>query len=362
VEHEIMNRRRFLVASLVPVSGARAAGQLTHPPLKLGASALLARTEGSLPNLSGAAEWFNTVPLTKKSMRGKVVLVNFWTYSCINSLRPLPYLKDWAARYQSSGLVVLGVHTPEFSFEKDRANVDWALREFNITYPVAMDNDYRIWRAFQNEYWPAFYLVDGNGSIRHRRFGEGQYDDTERAIRELLKERGVTAPPADLSPIPVGSIEAEPSMDVRTPETYVGYRRAERFRSPERVGRDLSRPYTVPASLPLNQWALNGKWELNAESGLLRQSNGKLALRFHARDLHLVLGPAESGKPLRFQVTLDGVAPGNDAGTDSSTEGAGAVRAPRLYQLIRQKGRVRDRLFEIEFLDSGVRAFAFTFG
>ena len=357
-----MNRRRFLTASLLSVPGARTAGQLAHPPLRMEASELPARTEGSLPNLSGAADWFNSVPLTKRSLRGKVVLVNFWTYSCINSLRPLPYLKNWAAKYNSGGLVVLGVHTPEFSFEKHRANVDWALREFNITYPVAMDNDYRIWRAFQNEYWPAFYVIDGNGSIRHRRFGEGQYDDTERAIRVLLRETGATRPTADPVPISAEGIEAAPGVDMRTPETYVGYRRAERFRSPEPVGRDSRKAYITPAKLPLNCWGLNGTWEVGAESGLLRESHGKLALRFHSRDLHLVLGPTESGKPVRFRVTLEEVAPGRDAGTDCSADGRGEVREPRLYQLIRQRGQVQDRLFEIEFLDSGVRAFSFTFG
>ena len=357
-----MNRRCFLAASLISMTGARTAGQLAHPPLKVGASALLVRSEGSLPNLGGAAGWFNSEPLTKKSLRGKVVLVNFWTYSCINSLRPLPFLKHWAETYQSSGLVVLGVHTPEFSFEKQPAKVDWAVREFRITYPVAMDNDYRIWRAFRNEYWPAFYLVDGSGSIRDRRFGEGQYDDTDRAIRELLKESGVSGPERGVGATTAEGIEAAPSVDVRTPETYVGYGRGERISSPERVGRDSAKRYTLPSNLPLNRWALSGKWEVGAEYGLLRQSNGKLAFRFHARDLHLVLTPAENGTPVRFVVTLDGVTPGPDAGTDSSADGRGEVREPRLYNLVRQQGRVRDRLFEIEFLDSSVRAFAFTFG
>jgi hypothetical protein len=326
------------------------------------ASGLPARTEGSLPNLSGAADWFNTVPLTKRSLRGKVLLVNFWTYSCINSLRPLPYLKNWAAQCKSDGLVVLGVHTPEFSFEKDRANVDWALREFNITYPVAMDNDYRIWRAFQNEYWPAFYVIDGNGSIRHRRFGEGQYDDTERAIRVLLRETGATRPTADPVPISAEGIEAAPGADIRTPETYVGYRRAERFRSTERVGRDSRKTYTAPAKLPLNHWGLNGAWEVGAESSLLREPHGRISLQFHSRDLHLVLAPPEKGKRVAFRVTLEGEMPGSNAGTDCAGDGIGEVREPRLYQLIRQQSRIADRTFSIEFLESGVRAFSFTFG
>jgi len=357
-----MNRRHFLTASLLSMTGTPMAAQMTHSHLRIGASEAPVRSEGSLPDLGGAAKWFNTVPLSKRSLRGKVVLINFWTYSCINSLRPLPYLKNWAAQHKNDGLVVLGVHTPEFTFEKQRANVDWALREFNIAYPVAMDNDYRIWRAFQNEYWPAFYLVDGKGSIRYRRFGEGQYDESERAIQLLLKENGAAGSTADPVPISAEGIEAAPGRDVRTPETYVGYRRAERFSSPERVGRDSRKTYTAPARLGLNHWCLNGAWEVGAESGLLREAYGKLVFRFHSRDLHLVLAPTESGKPVPFRVTLEGGAPGTDAGTDSASDGNGEVREPRLYQLIRQKGRVQDRLFEIEFLDPGVRAFSFTFG
>jgi thiol-disulfide isomerase/thioredoxin len=357
-----MNRRHFLATSLLSAAGSRAAGQASHAHLTAGASEAPARTEGALPNLDGAADWLNTVPLSKRTLRGKVVLINFWTYSCINSLRPLPYLKNWAAQYRNDGLVVLGIHTPEFGFEKLRANVDWALREFNIAYPVAMDNDYRIWRAFQNEYWPAFYVADGRGGIRYRRFGEGQYDATERAIRVLLKESRTNGPAADPIPISAEGIEAAPGGDVRTPETYVGYRRAERFRSPERVARDSGKLYTAPARLPLNHWGLKGAWEIGAESGFLREPHGRITLRFHSRDLHLVLSPAQSGKPVRFQVTLEGTAPGIDAGSDSTGAGSGEVREPRLYQFIRQKGQVRERQFEIEFLDSGVRAFSFTFG
>ena len=361
-KEEILNRRHFLAASLLSMTATRTAGQIAHSPLKLSASELRVRTEGPLPDLGGAVSWFNTVPLSRRSLRGKVALINFWTYSCINSLRPLPYLKSWAAQYKNDGLVVLGVHTPEFTFEKQRANVDWALRAFNITFPVAMDNDYRIWHAFQNEYWPAFYLVDGKGNIRYHRFGEGQYVDSERAIQLLLKENGATGNVADSAPISADGIEAAPGSDVQTPETYLGYRRAERFSSLERVARDSAKNYTTPGHLRLNHWGLSGAWEVGAESGLLREAHGKLVFRFHSRDLHLVLGPAKSGKPVPFRVTLDGAAPGSDAGTDSAPDGAGEIREPRLYQLIRQKGRVQDRLFEMQFLNSGVRAFSFTFG
>jgi thiol-disulfide isomerase/thioredoxin len=315
-----------------------------------------------LPDLGGADHWFNTAPLSKRSLRGRVVLVNFWTYSCINSLRPLPYLKSWATQYKNDGLVVLDVHTPEFNFEKERANVDWAVREFNVTYAVAMDNDYRIWHAFQNQYWPAFYLFDGNGSIRYSRFGEGQYDESERTIRALLKENGAAGLRADSVPIEATGIEAAPGTGAQTPETYVGYRRAERLSSPERVARDTRKTYTALASLRPNHWGLSGVWEVGAESGLLREAHGKLVFRFNSRDLHLVLAPTDAGKPVPFRVRLEGTAPGADAGTDLGTDGAGEVRKPRLYQLILQKGRVQDRLFEIEFLEPGVRAFSFTFG
>jgi thiol-disulfide isomerase/thioredoxin len=344
------------------MTGTPMAGQKARPLLTDVATESLALSDGFLPDLGGAADWLNTVPLSRKSLRGKVVLVNFWTYSCINSLRPLPYLKTWAAQYKNAGLVVLGVHTPEFGFEKQRANVDWALQEFRVTYPVAMDNNYRIWQAFQNEAWPAFYFVDGKGRIRDRRFGEGQYDESERSIRALLKENGAAGPIGDPGRFSADGVEAAPSGDVRSPETYVGYRRAERFSSPERVARDSRKIYTAPARLGLNRWGLSGAWEVGAESGLLREAQGKIAFRFHSRDLHLVLGRADTGKPVRFRVTLDGAAPGSDAGTDSASGGAGEVREPRLYQFVRQRGQVQDRTFEIEFLDSGVRAFAFTFG
>ena len=358
-----MNRRNFLAASLPLMTGTRTAAQLAHPPLDVEGPKSFFRAEGSLPNLGGgAANWFNTVPLSKQSLRGRIVLVNFWTYSCINSLRPLPYLKHWATRYKSVGVVVIGVHTPEFTFEKNRANVDWAVREFSIDYPVAMDNDYRIWHSFQNQYWPAFYLVDGKGKIRYRRFGEGQYDQSEQAIRELLKESGVADPIASPAAISAAGIEAAPGADVRTPETYVGYRGAERFSSPERLARDSRKIYSSPPQLRSNHWCLSGGWEVGSESGLLRDPDGKLALRFHSRDLHLVLGPAASGRPIPFRVTLDGAAPGSDAGIDSASDGTGQVREPRLYQLVRQKRRVQERVFEIQFLDSGVHAFSFTFG
>jgi thiol-disulfide isomerase/thioredoxin len=347
-----IGRRDFLVTSTLAISGARAAAsQPTFP------------SEGPLPDLGGAVAWLNSAPLSRKSLRGKVVLVNFWTYSCINSLRPLPYVKSWAAKYQDAGLVVMGVHTPEFSFEKERANVEQALRDLKVTYPVPMDSDYRIWQAFHNEYWPAFYLIDGKGRIRYHRFGEGEYSESERAIQELLKENGATGLNGSTVNVSADGVEAAPgNATAQSPETYIGYRRAEHFAPPERLAHDSRQTYNPPARLSLDQWGLSGLWNVGAESAELQAAPGKIVFRFQGRDLHLVLGPTKDGKPARFRVKLDGERPGGDCGTDSAPQGTGEVREPRLYQLIRQRGQVRDRNFEIEFLDPGVQAFVFTFG
>jgi len=239
-------------------------------------------TEGTMPDLSGAIAWINSAPLSKKSLRGKVVLVDIWTYSCINSLRQLPYLKAWAAKYKDQGLVVIGVHTPEFEFEKDRGNVANALRELNITYPIAIDSNRAVWDAFNNQYWPADYIVDAKGQIRYHHFGEGDYDVCERVIQELLKENGATGLGADPVSISATGVEAPPSRDLQSPETYLGYRRAERFQSPERVAHDSPMVYTEPAELSLNQWGLGGAWDVGPESVVLQASNGKIEFRFHA--------------------------------------------------------------------------------
>jgi thiol-disulfide isomerase/thioredoxin len=318
--------------------------------------------EGRLPDLGGAVTWLNSAPLSSKSLRGKVVLVNFWTYSCINSLRELPYMKAWAAKYKDAGLVVIGVHTPEFSFEKEPVNVENALRNLNVTYPVAVDSNYAIWQAFHNDYWPANYFIDGHGRIRYHHFGEGEYLESERVIQELLMENGATGLDESAVRISADGVEAPPGGDVQSPETYVGYRQAERFASPERLEQDFRKTYSPPARPSLNQWGLTGAWNVGAESGVLVASPGKILFRFHSRDLHMVLGPMQNGKPVRFEVTLDGAAPGKDCGVDSAPDGAGEIREPRLYQLIRQEGQVVDRTFEIEFLDPGVQAFSFTFG
>jgi len=319
--------------------------------------------EGPLPDLGGAVAWLNSPPLSNKSLRGKVVVIDFWTYSCINCLRALPYVENWAAKYKDAGLVVIGVHTPEFAFEKERANVEKAVRDLKINYPVAIDSDYRIWQAFHNQYWPAHYFIDGKGQIRFHHFGEGEYDRSERVIQALLKENGAQL--LSVSATAVSGIGAEAASDLandRSPETYIGYHRAENFASQESIAKDSRKTYTPLPRLSLNQWALSGSWKVDEESAVLQTAPGKIIYRFHARDLHLVLGTTKENKPVRFKVTVDGTPPGEDHGADTDSNGLGAVQGHRLYQLIRQKGPVEDRTFEIEFLDPGVQAFAFTFG
>jgi len=319
--------------------------------------------EGPMPDLSGAVGWINSPALGSKSLRGKVVVIDFWTYSCINCLRALPYVEGWAAKYKNNGLVVIGVHTPEFAFEKERANVEKAVRDLKIGYPVAIDSDYRIWQAFSNHYWPAHYFIDGKGRIRYHHFGEGEYDESERVIQQLLKENGATSLSAGVINVTASGAEAAAdNKNVGSPETYVGYKRAGNFASAEPVAKDSRKTYSAQPRLSLNQWALGGSWKVGEESAVLESLPGKIVFRFHARDLHLVLGPTKNGKPIRFTVKLDGTPPGEDHGDDADASGAGTVQGNRLYQLIRQKGPVEDRTFEIDFLDPGVQAFAFTFG
>jgi thiol-disulfide isomerase/thioredoxin len=306
--------------------------------------------------------WLNSARLSNESLRGKVVLVDFWTYSCINSLRNLPYVKAWAAKYKDAGLVVIGVHTPEFAFEKTRANVERAARDLKVTYPVPIDSNYRIWQAFNNEYWPADYFIDGKRRIRYHHFGEGNYGESERVIQQLLKDNGATGVSASTVHLSAEGVEAPASNEIGSPETYVGYRRAERLASPERLAQDSRTVYSPPARPALNQWGLSGSWNVGPESAVLAEGPGKIVFRFHARDLHMVLGPTKKGTPVRFTVKLDGTAPSRDFGVDSGPDGTGEVRRPRLYQLIRQKGQIQDRTFEIEFLDPGVHAYVFTFG
>jgi thiol-disulfide isomerase/thioredoxin len=321
-----------------------------------------ARDEGQVPDFDGAVAWLNSPALSSKALRGKVVLVNFWTYSCINSLRELPYMKAWAAKYKDAGLVVIGVHAPEFGFEKDPANVKNAVSGLKVEYPIPIDSNHSIWSAFRNEYWPADYFIDAKGQIRYHHFGEGEYEKSERVIQALLKENGATGLDTSILRITAEGAEAPPSNDVRSPETYVGYARTENFASPEQMARASRRIYSAPSRIALNQWGLSGAWIVGAESGKLESAQGKIVFRFHSRDVHMVLGPASNGTPVRFKVKLNGEKPGDNHGFDSNANGEGQIREPRMYQLIRQRGAVKDATFEIEFLDAGVEVFSFTFG
>jgi cytochrome c biogenesis protein CcdA/thiol-disulfide isomerase/thioredoxin len=318
--------------------------------------------EGVLPSLSGAVEWLNSPPLTAQGLKGKVVLVDFWTYSCINCLRAIPYVRAWAEKYKSQGLVVIGVHAPEFAFERSIDNVKSAISTLKITYPVAIDNEYMVWRAFENEYWPAHYFIDSEGRIRHHHFGEGEYDESERVIQQLLAEAGRSNVPIGIVAVKAfGAEAASDKDDVDSPETYIGYNRLDHFVSPGGVAQDASHAY-MAGSPQLNEWALAGNWTIGGERAALNEGGGGIVYRFHARDLHLVLGPAPDGKPVRFRVTIDSGAPGAAHGVDVDADGQGVVTAQRLYQLIREPGAVADRTFEIRFLDPGVQAYAFTFG
>jgi cytochrome c biogenesis protein CcdA/thiol-disulfide isomerase/thioredoxin len=336
------------------------------PPIMMAATVNTADSpiEGELPSLSGATSWLNSPALTPELLRGKVVLVDFWTYSCINCLRSLPYVKAWYHKYKDHGLVVLGVHAPEFAFEKDLSNVQHAVGDLGVHYPVALDNDYAIWRGFDNHYWPAHYFIDSKGRIRGHHFGEGDYEESEKTIRALLTEAGYTdLPPSGIGPASAMGAQAAPDAeDDQSGETYIGYRRASGFRSPGGLVRDRAQAYRIPASLDRNEWALAGTWTDDPEKAVLRAAPGKIEFRFHARDLHLVLGPSKEGKPIRFRVLLDGAPPGANHGADTDQNGVGVVKDQRLYQLIRQTGQIGEHVFSIDFLDGDVQAYSFTFG
>jgi thiol-disulfide isomerase/thioredoxin len=356
------HRRRFLAGAAltvaaVPFGVAGCASQRTTR-----AEAQLP-VEGELPSFGGATGWLNSQPLTAGSLRGKVVLVQFCTYTCINWLRTLPYVRAWAEKYAGQGLVVVGVHTPEFEFEKDGDNVRRALKEMRVVYPVAVDNDYAVWRAFNNQYWPALYFVDARGRIRHRQFGEGEYERSERVIRQLLAQAGAGGVGEELASVEAHGIEAAADWEsLKSPENYVGYGRTENFASPGGTAQDERRVYGTPAQLGLNQWALSGDWTVGKQAVVLNKAGGRIAYGFHARDLHLVMGPAATGTSVRFRVTLDGQPAAAAHGVDVDGQDNGTATEHRLYQLIRQPKPVTVRRFEIEFLDSGAEAFAFTFG
>lgn len=318
--------------------------------------------EGQMPSLAGATQWLNSPPLTTESLRGKVVLVDFWTYSCINCIRTLPYVRGWYDKYKDHGLVIIGVHAPEFAFEKNPDNVIKAVKDLGVDYPVALDNDYAIWKGFNNEYWPAHYFIDARGQIRSHHFGEGNYHESEDVIRQLLTEAGQKNLPTGYVSDDHRGVEAAASNDpTRSPETYVGYARAQNFVG-GRVTHDDAHDYQAPGTLAANQWSLDGRWTVRGENAQLDTAGGAIVYRFRGRDLHLVLGPASNGKPIRFRVTIDGKPPGADHGMDTDADGNGTIDSQRLYQLVRQANGSGERLFEITFLDPGVQAFAFTFG
>ncbi|EKZ96533.1 MULTISPECIES: cytochrome c biogenesis protein DipZ [Cupriavidus] len=356
--HKDRSGGAMMAATSVPAEGGAMMMRAVDRPATL-------PVEGQFPGLNGAVEWLNSPPLTAEALRGKVVLVDFWTYSCINCLRTLPYVKAWAEKYRDQGLVVIGVHAPEFAFERNIDNVRKATKDLGVTYPVAIDNNYAIWRAFNNNYWPAHYFIDAQGRVRFHHFGEGEYEKSEAVIRQLLAEAGH----ADVTKVAMTADNAMHGVEMpadasalRSQETYVGYARAENFASPGGARPDQSKEYAAPARPTLNEWGLAGNWKVGEEQATLEQASGKIVYRFHARDLHLVLGPAPDGKPVRFRVTIDGKAPGASHGTDVAADGSGTVTGQRLYQLVRQQGDVADRTFAIEFLDPGVQAYAFTFG
>ena len=336
-----MNVRQLLLAAI-------------HPRLPI---------EGAMPSLGGATGWLNSQPLTAAELRGNVVLIEFWTYTCINWLRAQPYVRAWAEKYHDRGLVTLGVHTPEFAFEHNVDNVRRAAKNLRVEYPIAIDNDYAIWRAFNNHYWPALYFVDAHGQIRHHHFGEGQYEQSEMILQHLLAETGIGGIGHELVSVDARGAEAAADWgSLKSPENYVGYERTENFVSPGGPVLDERHVYSAPARLRLNHWALSGNWTVEKQATVLNTANGRIAYCFHARDLHLVMGPAARGTSVRFRVLLDGQPPDAAHGVDVDDQGNGTASEQRLYQLIRQPKPITDRQFEIEFFDSGVEVFALTFG
>jgi thiol-disulfide isomerase/thioredoxin len=357
------------LAALILAIGSAGAGFIrsTNMPQQTTVTEILDHTsrnggQSELASLQRADEWLNSPPLTPSALRGKVVLVDFWTYTCINWIRTAPYVRAWGEKYKDQGLVVIGVHAPEFQFEKSIDNVRRAVKEMRIDYPVAVDNEHKIWRAFDNSYWPALYFIDAQGRVRHHHFGEGEYEQSEKFIQKLLAEAGAGL---DSNPISVEARGIEAAADwgsLQSGENYVGYERTQNFASPGGLITNQQRTYSAPVRLRLNEWALSGDWTARSDAEALNSPNGGIAYRFQARDLHLVMGPAVPGTPVRFRVLIDGRPPGEAHGLDVDENGNGTVTEQRLYQLIRQPKAVIDRQFEIEFLDAGVEAFAFTFG
>lgn len=357
--------KQWIAAMISALLLAPAATTAEHPatPQAMPTSVLKLPLLGRMPSLAGATAWINSPALSSGSLRGKVVLVEFGTYSCINWIRTLPYVRAWEEKYRNKGLVVITVHTPEFTFERDLERVRTQLARQNVSSPVAVDTDFRIWEAFGNRYWPAMYFVDAKGNVRHATFGEGQYEQSERVIQQLLTEAGQDIADRRLVAVnPSGNEKQADWKALKSPELYLGYGRGERPASPERVARDRAKAYSLPHSFDLNQWALYGMWNIGREFAVTSQAGTKLTLRFQARDLHLVMGVAESAPPVAFRILIDGQPPGDARGLDVDPTGRGTVDQPRMYQLYRQPGPVRLADFEIEFLNAGAEVFAFTFG
>jgi thiol-disulfide isomerase/thioredoxin len=351
--------RRTLLRSV----GAGAAGvaALTAAGLALGGGGR--RPGQALRSLPGTGEWLNTEPLHADQLVGKVVLVSFWTYTCINSLRPLPYVSTWANKYRDRGLVVLGVHAPEFGFEHDINRVRRAAAQQGIAFPVALDNDFAVWRAFENRAWPAFYFVDAEGMVRDRKWGEGDYVQSERTIQRLLSQaRGEPIGDAVTEVIGEGAQAAPDWADLRSPETYLGYDKAEKFAGRDGFAIDAQAIYESVPGLPLNHWTLAGSWVVGREYATAALPDAAIKIRFHSRDLHLVLARNPAAPPVRYRVTIDGSAPGEHHGIDTDANGWGVIEDDRMYQLVRQKRPIEDRVFEVSFQEPGARAYVFTFG
>ena len=356
----------LITTRIHPASAGSPPGTGTRDPRllqELKARAATLPVEGRIPSLAGATGWLNSDPLSPDALRGKVLMFEFWTFTCINWLRTESHVRAWAQKYNDSGLVVVGVHTPEFSFEHDAGNVRRAVAAMRIDYPVALDPDYAVWQAFDNNYWPAMYFVDAEGRIRHHYYGEGEYEMSEMVIQQLLADAGSGGFTDDLVTADGDGIEAQADWrNLETSETYVGYRQAQGYAGTDDIVPDEHFTYTVPMSLELNTWALGGAWTAGAESAALNAAHGRIVFRFHARDLHLVMGSPNQKASVRFRVTIDGEVPGDSHGVDCDADGNGVAAEQRLYQLIRQPGNVMDRTAEITFLDPGVEVFVFTFG